>query len=90
MVLNPGVPIACGAGRQGRSPVRDEEMRLVCPAEQGLSQAPTDFPKRPCWVVLGSRPARDISAYPQIPVCIGSLPTVTVGVTYCILSEPQG
>ena len=40
MVLNPGVPIACGAGRQGRSPIRDEEMCSVRPAEQGLSRHP--------------------------------------------------
>lgn len=48
VVLNPGVPIARGAGRQGRSSIRDEEMDLVRPAEQGLSQAPADFPKCPC------------------------------------------
>ena len=48
MVLNPGVPIARGAGRQRRSSIRDEEMDLVRPAEQGLSQAPADFPKCPC------------------------------------------
>ena len=86
MVLNPGVPIACGAGRQGGSPIRDEEMRLVCPAEQGLSQAPTDFPKCPCWVVLGSRPARDIypchhhsdqNADPSSTLCVLSLAVVS-------------
>lgn len=47
MVLNPGVPIARGAGRQRRSSIRDEEMDLVRPAER-LPQAPADFPKCPC------------------------------------------